>query len=146
MALLPTQAFTRPQKKQGLLQRISSNPAQAQLMLMGLGLLGSKKRSQADQYIGGIGGALGSMADAKNKAPLNAAQVRNLDAQSGYYEAQADAEGKDPYFGGSGSSSSAMRVITEVGAKIQRNEQLTPQEVLAYQTAKSFLSKNSAPT
>ncbi len=38
----------------GLLGKIAANPAAANMMLMGLGLLGSKKRSQADRYIGGL--------------------------------------------------------------------------------------------
>ena len=142
MGLLPpiAGAAAATPEPPGLLQRIANNPSGAQLMLLGLGLLGSKRRSQADRYTAGISNTLGGMAERQSRAPLQEAQIGKLGAETGYLEAQTLTESQNPYFEGTGGSTSAMRVVSELGA-IAQTRPLTPKEQTAFDTAKAFLQR-----
>ncbi len=65
----------------GLLGKIADNPSAANLMLMGLGLLGSKRRSQADRYIGGISQGLLDQAQWRRGAEEREQQKRLREEQ-----------------------------------------------------------------
>lgn len=137
-AIAPNPALKKP----GLLQRIVNNPAQAQLMLMGLGLLGSKRRSQADQYLAGVNSALTNMADANRKGPLEAAQARNLESQADYYDQQARSEARGPMaFGDTGATANALNVVARYGSLVSQGIPLTEPQKIEFETAKAFLAQ-----
>lgn len=133
MAFVPTEELGKP--KMGLLGRLSRNPASAQLILQGLGLLGAKRQSQVDRYMSGISEGLLGMAQRRHEQPL-------IDAQIANYQSQAAERDRPPgAFSGTGITAQSMNALATLKAKMDRGEPLTQQEQYALQLARAQLSR-----
>ena len=143
MSLVPTNQLMveqqKPKEKQGLFQRLLSDPNRMQMALMGLGMLGTKSRQMHQNYLGGANDAMTRM----SRSPLLKAQADNLAAQTGYYGAQAadlaNPEGVNPFE--KGGINEVYRIINTYGSKLQRGEQLSPDEAMAYRLAIARLTQ-----
>jgi hypothetical protein len=126
----------------GLFDKLMSDPYNINLALNGLGLLGSKHKSSANQYMDRASQSLLGKAQAQAQAKRDAEQKRVNDSVIDYNTARAGAEARPPgFFPGTGAESSALQVVSTLGPRKQQNLPMTPEEETALAAAMSFLSQ-----
>ena len=123
-------------KPQGLLQRIAANPMAAQLMLSGLGLIGSRRQSEIAPYLKMSSDALTEL----SRQPYQKTQMENLEAQSRYYDAQAAAEGKTGLWDEGSATLNALNAVSTLGPLVQAGN-ASPQQVHDFKVAKAHLER-----
>ena len=127
----------------GIFSKLLSDPYAMNMLLNGIGILGSKRQSQVDRYTGRQSDSFLQQAKSIAQAKRDEEQKRVNDSIIGSNRADAWKLLNEGYFPGSSANSSSLKTVTELGAKLKRGETLTPGELMAFQSARSYLSRET---
>ncbi len=138
----------------GFLDKINSNPHATNQILMGLGLLGSKTRPQADRYIGGISQGLLDRAKSLREdrllteqraydEPWRNAQIDLANKRGLKLDADINAAATgDPLFDSKSMSGSSANVLSKLYQKQQAGIPLSAAEEAAFKVAQQHLARD----
>ena len=125
----------------GMFDKLLNDPYAMNMVLNGLGLLGTKTARGAEQYTGRISAGLLDQAKSRAQAKRDAETKRVNDSTLGLNQARVTDLQNKPLFDGTGSSVQAMSVASKLGAKRANGETLSRYEDNALRMAIAFLQQ-----